>query len=382
MKNVIHFISLLFSVGLTAQSALYNSGNIRIHDTGKLGIHTNLINNSTFDLNLGLVGFYGDETATVSGAFTPVFYDMEIFKPTSLALETTVDVSNVLTFIDGNIFTPRNQPLINLNLFADAITSGESNSSKIDGYSAIEGKQNFFFPVGDSEMLRALILNSTTVNNAAKCAYFLENPNNPSSFNATFNTTIKDTDIDIVHTTEFWRIENNASSTISIAWNERSQIELLTDDVLKLGIAGWHKTEQRWKYLGNSNLVGDLNEGFIESESFVPNDYEVVTFAAVSEPSELIDLDNYLVTPNGDGVNDFLQIPELEQSPNNNVQIFDRNGLKVFEQDNYTDQFRGYVNTNNLVYKKKVSLPSGVYFYLAFLDDLKLEFQGFLYLSD
>ena len=35
-----------------------------------------------------------------------------------------------------------------------------------------------------------------------------------------------------------------------------------------------------------------------------------------------------------DGANDFLLIPELEESTSNHVRIFDRNGLKVFEKDN------------------------------------------------
>ena len=229
MKNNFFFILLLFSVGLTAQNALYNSGNIRIHDTGKLGIHTNLINNSSFDLNLGLAGFYGNNATTVSGNFIPVFYDMEIFKTSSVTLETSIDVSNVLTFVEGDFITPRNAPLINLKFYADANAIGESNFSKVDGYVSIENKQNFFFPVGDSEALRPLILNSEAINTSAKCAYFYENPNNPSSFNISFNTTKKEREVEAVNTKEFWHLEGEVPSTISIAWNSRSQIALLTE---------------------------------------------------------------------------------------------------------------------------------------------------------
>ena len=80
----------------------------------------------------------------------------------------------------------------------------------------------------------------------------------------------------------------------------------------------------------------------IESDSFVPDDYDIITIAGFAVPTRLIELDNYLVTPNGDGANDFLQIPELELSPNNRIRIFDRNGLKVFEKDNYTNEFTGF----------------------------------------
>ncbi len=114
----------------------------------------------------------------------------------------------------------------------------------------------------------------------------------------------------------------------------------------------------------------------------MPNDYEAITFGALGEPTELLALDNYLVTPNGDGINDYLEIPELEQSPNNLVRIFNRLGLKVFEQANYTDQFTGIANSGTVIMNREAGLPQGVYYYIASLYDLDLEFQGFLYLAD
>ena len=76
-----------------------------------------------------------------------------------------------------------------------------------------------------------------------------------------------------------------------------------------------------------------------------------------------------------------LIIPEMAQSPHNSIKIYDRNGLKVFEMDNYTDQFDGYANVGDLVINRNAGLPYGVYFYLVSLYDLELDFQGFLYLA-
>ena len=95
-----------------------------------------------------------------------------------------------------------------------------------------------------------------------------------------------------------------------------------------------------------------------------------------------MDLSNYLVTPNGDGDNDFLKIPELEQFPNNHMRIYTRNGQLVFDQINYTNQFNGYANQGDVVINRKKGLPSAVYFYLVTLDDLNMEYQGFLYLKN
>ena len=82
-----------------------------------------------------------------------------------------------------------------------------------------------------------------------------------------------------------------------------------------------------------------------------------------------------------DGINDVLVIPELASSPNNKLQIFDRNGIKVFERENYRDEFAGVANVDGLVLNKEAGLPEGVYFYLASLLDLALEYQGFLFLD-
>ncbi len=382
MKKLLYFILFIATTATYAQSALYNSGNIRIHDTGAIGFHTNLINDATFNQNLGTVGFYGISNSTVSGAFAPVFYDVEVYKFFgNVILETSIDVTNALNFIDGNIQTYRNNPIENIKLLPDAFTNGETNFSKVDGYMSIEQKQNFFFPVGDANYIRPLTLKSDSENPTAKCAYFFGDPNIPTTFNTSFNTNSKEKEVRAVSTIEYWDIDGSIPSTVSISWNERSDIGSLVDEYNQVGITGWHRAQRRWVNLGSVDAIGDLNQGAVTSKTFIPNDYEVITFAKMAIPTELLELSNYLVTNNGDGLNDFLVIPELEQSPNNRLRIFDRNGLKVFEKNNYKGEFNGFSNINNLVYKRNEGLPNGVYFYLVFLDDLKLEFQGFLYLT-
>ncbi len=381
MRNTLYVVAFLYGILATAQTALYNTGNLQIHEEGKLGFHTNLINDGALDENLGLAGFYGDLPLTVSGAFVPTFFDLEISNPDNVSLNTGLNTINNTNFITGNFFTSRAQPENYLNFLQNAFYTGSGDISKVDGYTAITDQQNFTFPVGDGQQLRPLILESSGVNALAKCAYFFEDPNNPSTF-ATFDTNTKATGLGTISTFEFWRLEGNVPSTVRISWNERSSIGTLVTDLNTLSVVGWSKTANQWVGIGSSGAIGDLDQGFISTASFVPDDYEIITFGSgFGEASELFDLDNYLVTPNGDGVNDFLEIPELDQSPNNNVKIFDRFGLKVFELDNYTNEFTGFANSNNFVIAKDKGLPSGVYFYIASLHDLGLDFQGFLYLA-
>jgi len=47
-----------------------------------------------------------------------------------------------------------------------------------------------------------------------------------------------------------------------------------------------------------------------------------------------------VMTPNGDGTNDFFVIKNLEHHPNSHLTIFDRWGLKVYEKDNYNNEWK------------------------------------------
>ncbi|HET8735099.1 MAG TPA: gliding motility-associated C-terminal domain-containing protein [Pricia sp.] len=386
MKKVIPILVGIFYLALVvsanAQTALQNTGNLRIHENGQMGFHTNLVNDGLFDENQGLVGFYGDSVLSVSGALFPSFFDAEFLTQNGVALHTSINILNNANFVTGDAFTPRADPGTTLNFIDNAFSTGETDISKVDGYASMAGQQNFTFPVGDAAQLRPLVLNSQGINTIANCAYFFEDPNTPSTFATSFSTSARPSDISRIGNVEFWRLEGSVPSTVQVSWNERSDIGALTDDVTEIVLVGWNKASNQWENLGGPASVGDLVQGFAVSDSFIPSDYAAITFGAAGEPREFLDLENYLVTPNGDGINDFLEIPELAQSPNNHIKIYDRNGSKVFDKVNYTNEFNGFATTDNLVISKDDGLPSGVYFYIVSLEDLDLTFQGFLYLAN
>lgn len=387
MTNKIFILVLLIGVLTNAQTALYNNGNLRIHDQGSIGFHTNLINDAPFDTNLGLAGFYGSAPLTVSGTLVPMLYDIEIMVENGLDLAIGLDNANNTNFILGDIRTPRNQEDIYYNfLDNNGFYAGEADETKIDGYAAISNQQNFIFPIGDDNFLRPLSLSSESSNLFAKSAYFFEDPNNPLSLNISFDTNSIARDIELVSNLEFWRLESSVSSRVNVSWNPRSNVGNLTEDSATIILVGWSKTENRWENLGASSVLGNLEQGFVTSEPFLPTDYEILTLGVSKLPfkplaMEVLSLENYFVSPNGDGINDTFYIPELEESPNNEVVIYDRYGLKVFEKNNYTSEFSGASNTGNIVFGKEKGLPSGIYFYTIFMADLDLNYQGFLYLA-
>ncbi|MGB4972710.1 MAG: gliding motility-associated C-terminal domain-containing protein, partial [Cyclobacteriaceae bacterium] len=86
------------------------------------------------------------------------------------------------------------------------------------------------------------------------------------------------------------------------------------------------------------------------------------------------------ISPNGDGMNDFFQIQNIQfLEPVNKVSIFNRWGDKVFEMDNYNSEsaerrFEGRQNNGK-------ELPSGVYFYKVEFNSGRSSLNGYLTLK-
>lgn len=379
MRNLSYILLLIGFLGHT-QTALYNSGNLRIHNEGQIGFHTNLINDGIFDENAGLAGFYGPSNLTVSGALSPVLFDVEIVTNAGVLLNTSLSVANNTSFVTGDFITPRSVPAIYYSFLQDAFYTGDSNSSKIEGYAVGVNQQSFTFPVGDVAQLRPLLLNSNSTNIQVKCAYFFEDPNGPSTFPA-FNTAIKPRTVNGISTSEFWRLEGSVPSRVTLSWNPRSNLAALTGDATTITVMGWSKTADQWLNIGRESVAGDLSQGIINSALFVPDDFEIITFGSAAIAEEFLTLPDFFLSPNGDGINDVLEIVELEQSPNNSVQIYNQMGLKVFDMINYRNEFAGVANVDNLVLNRDIGLPEGLYYYIISMDDLGLNFQGFLFLD-
>jgi gliding motility-associated-like protein len=65
-------------------------------------------------------------------------------------------------------------------------------------------------------------------------------------------------------------------------------------------------------------------------------------------------------TPNGDGINDFWLITQGNCLKTAKAQVFNRNGAKVYESNNYRNDWNGTYNGK--------PLPDGTYYYLISYD--------------
>ena len=92
------------------------------------------------------------------------------------------------------------------------------------------------------------------------------------------------------------------------------------------------------------------------------------------------------ITPDGDGLNDFFNVFGIEEFGANNMKIYNRWGVLVWEADNYGggNVFEGFSNGRATIREGK-TLPTGTYFYILNFttDDNPGEgnYTGYLYLN-
>ena len=382
MKRILYILGILIPFIAQGQNAVHNFGTIQMHDNALIGFHIDLTNDGVFYENLGMVGFYNSQTPlTISGTSIPSFYDAEFLVDDGLYVDIGMGVLNNANFISGNVFTPRTDPLVYLNFANDAFYTGPADPQKIEGYAGITNKEEFMFPVGDVSRIRPLTIRSIAINAVASCAYFFEDPNIASTFPQGFNTSIKANDDLSISEVEFWDLKGTIPSTVTLTWDNLSNIASFADSVEDVRVMGWNKFIDQWVDLGSTNYSGDMISGSVTSAEFVPLDYNIITLGGNKGDSEpgAINLDSYLLSPNGDGVNDTLIIENLELSPNNNLRIYNRYGVLVYEMENYNNQFDGKSNVE-MVVNQPEGLSAGVYFYIIKLKDMGREHQGYLYI--
>ncbi len=83
-------------------------------------------------------------------------------------------------------------------------------------------------------------------------------------------------------------------------------------------------------------------------------------------------------SPNGDGINDFYEIPWLNQFTQVSIKVFNRWGNVVYTADKYTNDWDG---TSNAGFTIGDELPVGTYFYIVTIKDTKQVIKGYIYLN-
>lgn len=188
-----------------------------------------------------------------------------------------------------------------LNFSGDNLVStNASNAGYVDGYVRKYGTGQFIFPVGDNGNLGQFAASG----NGTMGAYFHADPNTATTSNlfaggnymalptgGPFGTSSMGLNVDVVSMIEYWDIDGDGTTPLTLTWDAGSSIGTLTGSQLsKLTIVGWNGTQ--WvaidsKIDATSVLGGtsDLTAGSITTTAaIVPNTYTAYTFAALEIP--------------------------------------------------------------------------------------------------
>lgn len=386
LRQILFFLLLTSYIKGFAQS-VYNSGNWVLHQGAQMGVFESLTNEGNLTANENtLVGFYGVSPNIVNGLGDIDLFDVEFANQIVSFLQTPINVNNNANFISGNVLTPINLNSVFLNFGPNGFYTGISDMGKVTGFAAVTGQNDFLLPVGDDTQLRPIDINLSGEDVFAKGAYLPENPSSPNSLNISFNTNATGNGVGLVSNNEFWLLDSENLSIITVDWNISSALGLIAQDISQIILVGWEIESGRWQPLSGPTGSGDLDSGNIKSIEFIPNKYAALTFGTLPIPSDTFAVNNptlgdYFLSPNSDGVNDSLVFDNLEDTGANMVRIYNKFGQKVFEQQNYTNEFTGFANTGNFIIKQDLGLPEGVYYYTIDLIDLELAYQGFLFLN-
>ncbi|WP_299528459.1 gliding motility-associated C-terminal domain-containing protein [Ulvibacterium sp.] len=125
---------------------------------------------------------------------------------------------------------------------------------------------------------------------------------------------------------------------------------------------------------GDGNYANDDSDGDGTPDYLEPNreDDEVEVFN--------------VVTPNGDGVHDVLQISGLENFPNNTIRIYNRWGVQVYSTNSYNTQGNVFDGTSQgrVTVDVDNKLPVGTYFYILDYEDdngNQQSLSGYIYIN-
>jgi gliding motility-associated-like protein len=97
---------------------------------------------------------------------------------------------------------------------------------------------------------------------------------------------------------------------------------------------------------------------------------------------------NNILTLNGNDLNDFISIKNIETFPKNEFQIFNRYGQLLWKGINYDNLHNTFIGKANVqdVYQHNEFLPTGTYFYVLTYHDLyhdkNSDLRGFLYINN
>ncbi|EHO09904.1 gliding motility-associated C-terminal domain-containing protein [Myroides odoratimimus] len=373
-KDIVSFES---SFENKKQADMINDGHVVYYknfiNQGNYGFTPNMSTSKTIFINED----DNVKTKQILGQGLTLVYDLEFdssVKEIAFDLKNNIDVYGTADFKNGIVkvdsvvdpSTNLSKGMLSFQQGAKAINL--SDSSHVQGLVEKIGNEPFQYPIGDKQTYRYARISAGENKNDV----FVGEYRQDESFFKSRST--KSDVIKELNTKEYWFIDKgkNTKSDIllTLSWDDRiTSSSLLKDPENELHIVRWDAKNQLW--VDEGGVVDMLNKEVTTVSSV--KGYGFFTLGTVKKEKKLeggVVIYN-LVTPNGDGKNDYFIIDNIHKYPNNTVEIYNRWGVRVFKirgydpnADGSSNVFNGYSNGDINIEKNK-KLPSGTYYYVV-----------------
>ncbi|MBB1140443.1 gliding motility-associated C-terminal domain-containing protein [Myroides sp. WP-1] len=352
---------------------------------GSLIFYKNFKNDGSFGLTTGMKTssthfILNKETQAkqIYGAGLTSLYDVEFdseLEGVAFDLKNNLDIYGLADFKNGIVKVDptktgeKSLPIGMMSFMPSAQHTNVGDHSFVDGEVEKIGRDYFEFPIGKDVYYRPAFISAPDhISAAILSQYYIDDA---SFFKERKNAVGV---IEVLNEKEYWRVHGKSaeenSIILSLTWDDRTTPkELLKDPEGELHIVRWDEKQHLWVDEGG---VVDMSTKKVTTPATIKN-YGYFTLATVKK-DWIIDGDVViynLVTPDGDGKNDYFIIENIKKFPNNKVEIYNRWGVKVYETTGYdpygdgsTNVFTGYSGGKITVDKSK-KLPSGTYYYVV-----------------
>lgn len=417
MKKIyITILSLFLGINVYSQNDVtVNQGQMKVEPGTQVSTYFDFKNESSGDvLNDGEMHFYGHyqneglfsyttnsrtgyvvfeglmpEMQKISGTSPSSFYDVLFNKSgAEHSFHLTNDIANAGTVNLLNGVVLMDKPNGGAFVFLKGSKHiNTSDRSHVNGEVTKNGNEGFKYPVGDGGYYRFAGI-SAPVQEAEIYTgeYLLENSN--SKYPHASRTGV----LQAIDDKEYWIINQSVktdnSVIVTLSWDTRTTPQSFTDNPDLLHVVRWDEKQKLWVDEGGVvNYADQTVTTPVNVDGFGIFTLGTIKKSIIGEGDVVI---YNGVTPDGDGMNDYFIIDNINQFPNNHVTIYNRWGRKVYETYSYDSNgnvFNGTAQGNAIVNQGE-KLPTGTYYYVVeYLYDRNGENQwvkkvGYLHLEN
>ncbi|KRD09180.1 hypothetical protein ASE21_15170 [Flavobacterium sp. Root901] len=386
-------LAVMSNTKFSTVSDFVNKKSGNFSNDGSFLVYSNFLNDGLVTYSNSSNGktlFIGSKKQLIDGQSLTHFQDVlfdNLSESSPFDLNNIIVIGNSVEFKRGIVNA---KGLDSAIIFDQQAThSGAGDLSFVDGKTEKKGTSVFEFPVGDKNFYRPLYTGSgSDANTVLTTQYFFE------SADSLYPFTNKDDSILAINDAEYWKVTQDKGTgktilSLTLDKDTTPASFLEKSDQKELAILRWDSTLLKW-----INEKGTVEEDSLQGGNYSKlitasvAGYGIFTTGFVKKAPSIIDEDLIIynaLSPNGDGINDSFHIKGINKYPDNNVQIYNRWGVKVFEADKYNENdimFRGYSDGHD-TFKRSQGLPAGTYFYILKYSKgtAVVEKSGYLYIS-